>query len=184
MKLLLLIDIDNTLAENKQRESLLPNWEAFFKACDTDTSITPILQAITPYLNHAEIEVMFVTGRQEYDEVKEKTQIWLQERNIQGYPIHYRPHSDYSKSFLFKEKVLAREKKDEHALVVILDDDKTIIEHFTNLGHSAVHVNSENNYQDTCLNLGNKINSLLEKLTLLRKLDSKTSMPQQTSKIA
>jgi len=176
MKILFIIDIDNTVAENAQRTHLLPNWEAFFKSCDTDTSITPILNAIEPYLKHSDIEVMFITGREEYDEVKHKTQMWLEQRNISGYPIHYRAHNEYSKSFIFKERVLSRVHKPEHKYVVILDDDEGIIKHFTTLGHTAIQVKRDNDYLDTCKELKTALNSLIDKLNLGKNLNSKPNL--------
>lgn len=161
MKILLIINIDNTIAENKHREYLLPNWKDFFHACDKDESIEPILKAIRPYLNHDEVDSIFVTGRTGYNEVKEKTDIWLKERDIENKEIHYRGLKDFSKSHIFKEKVLEKEKKENHTQIIILDDDIKIIEHFKQLGHNAIQVD-KNNYEKTVNEFNNTMQSLLD----------------------
>ncbi len=178
MKILLIIDIDNTLAENAHRENILPNWEAFYHACDKDESIEPIIDALRPYLNHELVEPVFLTGRTGYPEVKTKTQVWLSNRGIENFPIYYRGLKDFSKSHVFKEGVLNTLKKDNHEKVIIVDDDKNITSHFSSLGHYAVTVMKDDNYVGTA----NKIKETLDTLILsLQTKNNLTPKPLESS---
>lgn len=161
-KILLLIDIDNTIAENAQREHLLPNWTAFFKACDSDTPITPMLTALKPYINHPSIDCAFVTGRVAHEEVVDKTHNWLVQHSIENAQVHYRPIRNFTKAHIFKENVLNSMKKAHHK-VVIVDDDISIIDHFNTLGHATVLVQKENNYMHTINTLCTTLDSMILK---------------------
>ena len=149
MKILLIVDIDNTLAENAQREHLLPDWKAFYCACDTDTQIEPVLEALRPYFGHELVDVAFVTGRTGYAEVKRKTKAWLSQAGIGDANVHYRGLGDFSKSFVFKEGVLGAIREKSHAHVVVVDDDASITSRFEQLGHAAVRVEKEDGYAAT-----------------------------------
>lgn len=162
-KILLIIDIDNTIAENEQREHLLPDWTAFFKACDTDTPILPMLSAIKPYLNHKDIDCVFVTGRVAHEEVIVKTKQWLTAHLIDNAQVKYRPLRNYKKAPVFKQSVLDSMHKNHHS-VVILDDDVSIIHHFNALGHTGVLVEKENDYLNTINKLSTTVDSLVLKI--------------------
>lgn len=166
MKLLMIID--NTLAENEHRVYLLPNWEKFYHACDLDEVITPMLEAVKPYLHHPLIEPIFVTGRTGFPEVKSKTKKWLSDCGIENPIVHYRGLKDFSKSHVFKEKVLNKEKQSYHNKVII-DDDSKITEHFSSLGHYCVLVNKDNDYCDTVNDIKHNIDSILEYLTVAQR---------------
>lgn len=158
-KILFIIDIDNTLADNIHREELLPDWEKFFKACDLDTPITPIIEAITPYLKNSSIKPIFLTGRGAYPEVQEKTQQWLQTHVLKDdHEVYYRPLKDFRKANIFKESVV-KKVADADDTIVILDDDIRIIDHFKNLGHKTILVD---NYNPT--ETATKIHSVMQNL--------------------
>lgn len=110
-KILLVIDIDETVAQNEQRVHLLPNWKEFFHACDTDTPIEPMIKAIKPYLKDKNIDVIFLTGRSGYPQVKEKTELWLEKYGIKDQIIFYRKVNDYTKAPIFKQKWLKNIEK-------------------------------------------------------------------------
>jgi len=150
MKTLIVVDIDNTVAENGQREHLLPNWDAFFHACDTDTPIVPIIDALKPLFERSDVDIIFVTGRTGHLEVQSKTQTWLND-HFPSRPIFFRPVNNYTKAAVYKTKVVENYKTTDHTHVVIIDDDPTICEHFQNQGHTAVQIvkdNYERNAQD------------------------------------
>ena len=138
-KTLLVVDIDNTVAENGQREHLLPNWSKFFKACDTDTPIVEIIDAIRPLFDREDIDIVFVTGRNADPEVIEKTQKWLL-NHLPEREIFFRPLRDYTKAPLFKQGVVEEYKKDHHTNIIIMDDDVRICDHFESLGHKAIRI--------------------------------------------
>lgn len=139
MKTLVVIDIDNTVAENAQREHLLPNWDAFFHACDTDTPIVEIIEALKPLFEREDTDVIFVTGRTGHEGVKSKTQVWLN-RHLPERPVFYRPVKNYTKAAIFKTQVVENFRTQEHSSVVIIDDDESICSHFANNGHKAVRI--------------------------------------------
>lgn len=147
MKTLLVVDIDNTVAENAQREHLLPNWDAFFHACDTDTPIVEIINALKPLFDRDDVDVIFVTGRTGYDEVKSKTQVWLNE-HFPERPVFYRPPKNYTKAAIYKTKVVDQFRTEEHTSIVVVDDDENICTHFTNNGHRAVRIEKDKYQQN------------------------------------
>lgn len=159
MKTLIILDIDNTLAENKQREHLLPNWEAFFKACDTDTPIEEIIKAVEPFFESDKFDVYFVTGRTGYPEVKDKTQNWLDE-HLPTRKVFYRPLKDYRKSHIYKESVLNQITTDKNQNILIIDDDPKIIEHFKSLGHKGILID-KNKYYENVDDITNTFNLIL-----------------------
>lgn len=142
MKILLVVDIDNTVAENAQREHLLPNWDAFFHACDTDTPIVEIIDALKPLFERDDVDIIFVTGRTGYNEVKSKTQTWL-DNHFPQRPVFYRPIKNFTKAAVYKTQVVDQFRTDEHTHVVVVDDDDNICSHFTNNGHHAVRIEKD-----------------------------------------
>ena len=160
MKTLLVVDIDNTVAENAQREHLLPDWTAFFRACDTDTPITPIIEALKPAFERNDVDVIFVTGRNADDEVVRKTQTWL-DGHLPTRPVFYRPVGNYSKAAIYKTGVVEQYKTDEHTTIVIVDDDEHICQHFQNLGHTAIQIHKER-YDDNARAIGEIVGAPLD----------------------
>lgn len=159
MKTLLVVDIDNTVAENGQREYLLPDWDAFFHACDTDTPIVEIIEALKPVFERDDVDVIFVTGRTGFEEVKSKTQVWLDQHFPQR-PVFYRPPKNYTKAAVYKTQVVDRFKTEEHTAIVIVDDDESICAHFIDRGHQAVRIEKEKYTQNA-----SEISSLFPALT-------------------
>lgn len=149
MKTLVVIDIDNTVAENAQREHLLPDWNAFFHACDTDTPIVEIIEALKPLFDRDDTDVIFVTGRTGYEGVKSKTQTWLN-AHLPERPVFYRPVKNYTKAAIFKTQVVEKFRTADHSAVVVIDDDESICTHFVNNGHRAVRID-KTQYADNVL---------------------------------
>ena len=161
MKTLLIIDIDDTIANLSHRVNLLPDWKNFFQACDNDLPIMEIINLIVQHKNHPQIECVFITGRTKYNSVEEKTLEWLKKHGLDGVPLYLREVNDFSKSFLFKEKIF-RKIFNKHDNVIIIDDDEKIIDHFKNLGHQTILVN-KSNYNQTAEDFLIKINSCIKK---------------------
>lgn len=159
MKTLLVVDIDNTVAENAQREHLLPNWDAFFHACDTDTPIVEIINALKPLFDREDVDIIFVTGRTGFDEVKSKTQVWLN-AHFPERPIFYRPPKNYTKAAIYKTKVVDQFRTEDHTSIIVVDDDENICTHFTSNGHHAVRIEKDKYQQNA-----EEISSLFANLT-------------------
>lgn len=166
---LLLIDIDDTIADLKHREHLLPNWNEFFKACDGDTPRMEIINVLRKYIdnqNTDEFKYIFLTGRSGLPEVIEKTSIWLNKLGFDGKRVKYRKTQDFSKSFEYKVRSLSQylEKHEfnPNLNVIIIDDDNKVIQAFKELGHTAILVNKED-YATTAQELDNILNEKLIK---------------------
>lgn len=142
MKTLVVLDIDNTLAENAQREHLLPDWHAFHHACDTDTPIIEIIEAVKHLFDNPDVDVIFVTGRTGFEAVQAKTQTWL-DNHLPVRPVFYRPEGNFSTSYVYKSKVVEQFKTDEHTHIVVIDDDKRICDHFQEKGATVVHIQKD-----------------------------------------
>jgi len=164
MKTLLVVDIDNTVAENAQREHLLPNWDAFFHACDTDTPIVEIIDALKPLFERDDVDIIFVTGRTGFEEVKSKTQVWL-DNHFPQRPVFYRPPKNYTKAAVYKTKVVEQFKTEQHTSIVIVDDDESICSHFINSGHRAVRIEKEK-YRENASDISSLFSALAKRHSL------------------
>lgn len=166
---LLLIDIDDTIANLQHREHLLPNWNEFFKACDKDTPIMETINVLKKHIQNTssdDLKHIFLTGRSGISEVIEKTSKWLDDLGFDGKRVKYRKTRDFSKSFEYKVKSL-NEYLDKHEFnpdlkVIIIDDDARVINAFQELGHKTILVNKEN-YASTANELDNILTDTLLK---------------------
>lgn len=127
--MILVFDLDGTLADNRHREHLLagesPQWDAFFEACDQDKLVVPIANIAQCMWVHGH-RIVVLTGRPE--SVRNKTSMWLTDNGVPYHKLLMRPDGDYRpstdlKRALLQENVIRHLLPDE-AVVAIDNDEK------------------------------------------------------------
>ncbi len=159
-KILLVVDIDQTIADNSHRVHLLPDWNAFFQECDKDIPIYSMIQAIYSYKSHEKIDMIFISSRSDDKDTSEKTRKWLDDIGFDN-PLFLRPR--FSKTANFKENALENYKRDEHVDVIIIDDEIKVIDRLKNK-YKTILVKADNEYIDTIAELTHTIESSLKNL--------------------
>lgn len=74
MRPLYIFDLDGTLALNEHRAHLLPNWDAYFAACDKDQPNWPVIDTMH-ILQESGAEIRIWSGRSRA--VRDQTMIWI-----------------------------------------------------------------------------------------------------------
>lgn len=72
---MIVFDFDGTLSDCTHRVPLVPDWDAFYEACDKDEPIRPVIEVYSQ-LHHAGHRVEIWTGRRE--STRDKTLGWLE----------------------------------------------------------------------------------------------------------
>ncbi len=159
-KILMVVDIDLTIADNQHRVHLLPNWKAFFAECDKDKPIIGMIQAISFYQNNPLIDMIFISSRSGDEDTLSKTKAWLESVGFDK-PLFLRP--SFEKTADFKANALESYKNNSHAYVIIIDDEIKVIEKLKHK-YQTVLVYSENNYKNTIDEFSLKMNHAIKKL--------------------
>ena len=143
-KPLYIFDLDGTLALLEHRLHLIdkskgnPDWQAFFAACDKDEPCWPVLITLNA-LRVAGAEVWVLSGRS--DEVRDKTEAWLQ-RHL-GYvpPLTMREAGDTRHDDLVKREMYDRMlEEDRRRLIAVFDDRDRVVALWRSLGIACFQV--------------------------------------------
>ena len=108
--MLVIFDLDGTLADGKHREHYVTrpvgekDWRAYFAACDRDQPVRAIVQTLRAFVT-AGHDVQIWTGRS--DEVAEKTAFWLDRHGLAGIPMRSRARGDHTADDVLKAQWLA-----------------------------------------------------------------------------
>ena len=87
----IIFDLDGTLADCTHRVPLLPDWDAFYSACDKDSPIWPVIDVYDGLLGSFGRTVHIWSGRRETELTK--TLYWFDEHGIQ-HPDNFRMRLD------------------------------------------------------------------------------------------
>lgn len=128
-------DLDGTLADIRHRRPLLPDWDAFFDACDKDEPIWPVIHVYHALRNSGMYLIQVWSGRS--DVVRDKTEAWL-EKHLGHVPmLKMRKAGDYRPDVELKETWL-----DEHGtpLAMVFDDRDRLVEMWRRRGIQCFQV--------------------------------------------
>lgn len=127
MKRCFLFDIDGTLADLSHRlphiQKEPKDWEAFFDACEDDTSIPHVIEIAVALARS--YHIVFVSGRS--DRVREATLTWLALRGLTG-DIYMRKDGDHRPDHVVKHELLDQIKGDGYLPVMAFDDRNQVVE--------------------------------------------------------
>lgn len=96
-KMLVIFDLDGTLALTEHREHFLKrdhadkDWRGFYASCDKDRPCLPLVRVAQMLLAMGE-DVRIWSGRS--DEVADKTETWLAANGLGGIPVKMRREGD------------------------------------------------------------------------------------------
>lgn len=105
-------DLDGTLALTEHREHFLArhpkDWRGFYAACDKDTPCHPLV-SVAQGLWSAGHVVEIWSGRS--DEVREKTEAWLESWDLRHLTLRMRPEGDHRPDTTLKAEWLRKHGK-------------------------------------------------------------------------
>ena len=90
----IIFDLDGTLADCTHRVPMLPNWDAFYEACDKDEPIAPIVSIYNHLVSYGHYHIHVWSGRRESE--IEKTAAWFNRHALYvPYTLKFRPNGDH-----------------------------------------------------------------------------------------
>lgn len=98
-------DLDGTLANTDHRQHLVAakDWRGFYAGCDKDPPHLHIVDTLTA-LAAGGHRVEIWSGRS--DEVRDKTEAWLEAHGLSGVPLRMRKEHDYTADDVLKRSWL------------------------------------------------------------------------------
>ncbi len=123
MKRVYVFDIDGTIANLEHRLHLLPNWDAFFDACDDDAPIGHIIDVARAL--GRDNEIVYVSGRS--DRVREATEQWLERHGLPRGRLYMRRAGDHQQDDTLKVQLLADLRADGFEPIMAFDDRTRVV---------------------------------------------------------
>jgi phosphoglycolate phosphatase-like HAD superfamily hydrolase len=123
MKRVYVFDIDGTIANLEHRLHLLPNWDAFFDACDNDAPIDHIIDVARALHQHSDI--VYVSGRS--DRVRDATVQWLEKHGLPPGRLYMRRAGDHQQDDTLKVELLAELRADGFEPIMAFDDRTRVV---------------------------------------------------------
>lgn len=120
-------DLDGTLTKTTHREGLIPDWEAFYNACDKDEPVWPVIDLMTN-LEAEGHRIEIWSGR--INRVRDKTIKWFEDIGIfldqSNIVLHMRAEDDHRPDEIIKAELL--EQSFPHVPDVIFDDRQKVVD--------------------------------------------------------
>jgi FMN phosphatase YigB (HAD superfamily) len=132
----IIFDLDGTLADCTHRVPLIPDWDAFFAACDKDEPIWSIIEVYNALLDHGAWDIQIWSGRR--DSAREKTLHWIERYHIHSPDaLKMRPAGDDRPDAELKSQWL-----DEAGFVPVLifEDRASVVRMFRDRGIRVAQV--------------------------------------------
>lgn len=133
----ILVDIDGTIADKGNRAPF--DWSRVLE----DKPISPIIDFVRHYQETTYSEfgytIIFLSGRDEI--CREDTYTWLKYNGFDGnyFKLFMRPHGNYEKDSIIKERIFFTEIADNYNVKFVLDDRKQVIRMWTDIGLKVIN---------------------------------------------
>lgn len=131
--MILICDIDGTLADIKHRKHLVekgrPQWDEFFEAMGIDEVnywCKELLECMS-----ARHEIVYVTGRPE--NYREHTEEWMSRHNIPSGRLYMRKEGDRRPDNKVKSDIFDEHLKDKE-IIFVLEDRKRVVDMWRSKG--------------------------------------------------
>jgi len=126
------------MCEPSEPIRFIPDWKAFYEACDQDKPIEPVCELFDDLAVNNEIEIW--SGRCE--SVREKTYTWLYDNiPFSGQVLRMRPIGDYTPDDILKEKWLDEAISQGKKIDFVFDDRKKVCDMWRRRGIFVFDVN-------------------------------------------
>lgn len=130
MKRIVLFDIDGTLADIKQRRSILEenphNWAQFFQLMGDDSPNQNIVELYSLIQSSQQYECIIVSGRPE--QYRQLTEKWLTWNGIEFERLFMRQQDDNRADHIIKEEILDRLLSEGKEIAFVVDDRKSVVD--------------------------------------------------------
>jgi len=123
MKPVYVFDIDGTIANLEHRLHLLPDWNAFFDACDKDAPIDHMIRVARAL--HNDNDIVYVSGRS--DRVRDATVEWLKKHSLPPGRLYMRCAGDHKPDDILKVELLAELRRDGFEPIMAFDDRTRVV---------------------------------------------------------
>ena len=137
-----IFDIDGTISNPRHRlhfiEGKKKDWDSFYKACEGDAAIYPVIHILKALHRHGH-EIWFFTGRR--DNIRTETIRWLDRFDIPYHHLIMRPDSDRTEDYKLKRQWLDQYfKDDKHRIVAVYEDRSRNVKMFREEGLVCLQV--------------------------------------------
>lgn len=163
----LIVDIDNNIANNEHRKHLLPNWDAFNAECYKDKPNTELIESLKKLAAKEDVSLVFITGRNNKEASVKGTIDWLQEQGFEDFKVCFRHHKDWTKNDECKvksiKKWLSYHSVAEDVKMILSEDSEVVAKKFEDVFGSTYKFQSiVTDFKTNCENAVSQINTLAE----------------------
>ena len=141
----IIVDLDDCLFDSRHLGKYLPEkqddregWDLFqekMSECSVNTYILSIIDSLWLMEN---IELIFVTGREGNQKLKDLT-IEQLDKYFPYYQVFFRPELDYRRAAVVKKEIYEKEIKGKYNVLFAIDDDIENIKMFYKQGINTLH---------------------------------------------
>ena len=131
----LIVDLDGTVAKNTSGRGFY-DW----KRVGEDSPNVPVINTVKSMINYnVDLEIIFMSGRDEI--CRPETEQWLWDQGFSDYiALYMRPHANFEKDFIVKEKLFMDHIDGKFEVVGAFDDRKSICDLWRRLGIQCYQV--------------------------------------------
>lgn len=163
---ILIVDIDNNIANNEHRKHLLPNWDAFNAECHKDKPNTELIESLKKLAAKEDVSLVFITGRNNKEASVSGTMSWLKEQGFEDFKVCFRHHKDWSKNDECKvksiKKWLSYHSVAEDVKIVLSEDSEVVTKKFEDAFGSTYQFKSiVTDFDTNCEKAISQINELV-----------------------
>ncbi len=129
LKKAIIVDLDGTLANIEERRNQLKenkDFKIFYSNIINDKINIWCREIINKFKN--EYEIIIVTGREDVENVRKDTLMWLDDNNVYYDEIHFRKNKDNRKDAIIKEEIYFDKIKNKYEILFVVDDRKQVTE--------------------------------------------------------
>ncbi len=131
----IIVDLDGTLTNCDHRVHLVEKehqeWKAFYNAMGED-ALNAWCKRIIDTFSKEDVSIILITGRP--SNYRDLTMDWLSRHNIKYCNLYMRDQDDYRSDAIIKREFYERKVKDEYETLFVLDDRKSVVEMWRELG--------------------------------------------------
>jgi len=126
----IIVDLDGTLSDARDRRHLLPNFEKFHSACESDPP-NEWCKALVQQLR-TRYDIVIVSGRT--DDYKDATLRWFAKHGILVDALFMRKAGDFRPDTEIKKEIYENEILPKYEVMFCIDDRQCVVDMWRSLG--------------------------------------------------